>query len=55
MTSMGDTWYTQTSANCGSIAGPGGCLFNIETDPTEHHDLAASLPSKVQELKDRLK
>ena len=26
-------------------------LYNIATDPTEQHDLAASMPEKVEELK----
>ena len=52
---QGDGWYMKTSINCGSIDGPGGCLFNIETDPTEHIDLAATMSSKVQEMKDRLR
>eukprot|EP00045_Choanoeca_perplexa_P013861 m.159069 g.159069 ORF g.159069 m.159069 type:complete len:493 (+) comp16480_c0_seq3:1-1479(+) len=30
-----------------------GCLFNIQEDPTEHNDLAASMPDKLQELLQR--
>merc|ERR1712151_424661 len=29
------------------------CLFNIRNDPCEYHDLSASLPDKVNELKHR--
>ena len=28
----------------------GGCLFELEADPQERHDLAASMPDKVAEL-----
>jgi len=28
-----------------------GCLFNIQEDPSEYNDLAASMPAKLQELK----
>lgn len=29
---------------------PNGCLFDVVKDPTEHNDLAASMPDKVAEL-----
>jgi hypothetical protein len=29
-------------------------LYNIAKDPTEDHDLAASMPNKVEELKARI-
>ena len=33
---------------------PGGCLYNVEDDPTEHHDLSARLPRLKAALKARL-
>ena len=33
---------------------PDGCLYNVEDDPTEHHDLSASLPQLKAVLKARL-
>ncbi|CAE7326290.1 Arsb [Symbiodinium sp. KB8] len=33
------------SMKCGD-----GCLFDVVEDPTEHHELSASMPEKVQEL-----
>lgn len=38
----------QPAFNCGK-----GCLFNIIEDPTEHNDLAASMPDKLAELLQR--
>ena len=38
----------------GLTCGPDGCLFDVVADPTEHVDLAASMPAKVAELKARL-
>jgi hypothetical protein len=31
-----------------------GCLYNLETDPTEHNDVAAINPALVAKLKERL-
>ena len=31
--------------------GLGGCLFNIQSDPGEHTDLALAMPAKLRELK----
>ena len=28
------TGFSKANADCGSLDGPGGCLFNIESDPT---------------------
>lgn len=41
----------KTVEHCGKT---GGCLYNVKTDPTEHHNVAAANPEKLQELKDRL-
>ena len=31
------------------------CLFDVEADPEERRDLAAAMPSKVAEMKDRVR
>ena len=36
----------QGRANCSA-----GCLFNVATDPSEHHELSQAEPEKLQELK----
>ncbi|EGD73972.1 arylsulfatase B [Salpingoeca rosetta] len=38
----------------GAVNCTAGCLFNIEQDPTEHHDVAAQHPDVVADLKQRL-
>lgn len=32
----------------------GGCLYNVNNDPSEHHDLAMAQPTKLRELQLRL-
>ena len=51
---MGKEWWTGSSEHCGTIDA-GGCLFNVQTDPTEHIDLAKTLPAKLEELRARVK
>ncbi|XP_065188415.1 arylsulfatase B-like [Sycon ciliatum] len=34
--------------------GYNGCLYNIKEDPEERHDLAASMPDKAKEMRQRL-
>ena len=49
--------YNSEKSLCGTgtLDGPGGCLFNIEEDQTEHVDLAKTLPAKLEELRERAK
>ena len=60
------SWYGQFTPNASSAPhasqqkGPWaqclpGCLFNVERDPTEHHDLAASEPQVLQRMQARFK
>lgn len=41
--------FSRSIANCSQ-----GCLFDLESDPYEHVNLAASMPEKVDELRSRL-
>jgi len=34
--------------------GVGGCLYELTADPTEHHDLAASMPAVTKRMRARL-
>ena len=43
-----DEMYGQT-LDCSS-----GCLFNVDSDPSERHDLALSEPDRLQSMKERL-
>ena len=49
------THFINATLDCGALDGPGGCLFNIEHDQTEHVDLAKTLPAKLEELRARAK
>lgn len=49
------TEFINATLDCGALDGPGGCLFNIEHDQTEHVDLAKKLPAKLEELRERAK
>lgn len=45
---------------CGQVdpstgAYSGGCLYDLEVDPTEHNDLAAELPTIMEKMESRLK
>jgi arylsulfatase I/J len=52
------TSWKDVPYHCGVPSSPpvgkGGCLFNILTDPTEHHDVAARHPDIVAEMYARL-
>jgi hypothetical protein len=39
-----------TQINCSATPTKMGCLFDILADPTEHVDLALSMPSKAAEI-----
>jgi hypothetical protein len=52
-------WFTpnQTNPNpdvnifaCGNDVAPGGCLFDVSVDPTEHNDIAAQQPALFSSL-----
>ena len=34
--------------------GAAGCVFNIQTDPSERHELTASMPALAASLRERL-
>jgi len=52
------TKWTDVLYHCGvpgtPPVGKGGCLFNILSDPTEHHDVAAAHPDIVADLHARI-
>ena len=39
-----EQWY---ELGCGADSEGGGCLFNLDTDPTEHHNVAMANPTRV--------
>lgn len=47
--SSADIHFGDLTLNCSS-----GCLFDIQTDPTEHIELSTSMPALVQDLTARL-
>lgn len=48
---VSSTWVPQdVRGDCGST----GCLYELTSDPTEHNDLAATMPGKVAELMKQL-
>jgi len=48
-------WQDKPFACGDPVDGSGpGCLFNIADDPTEHNDLASSMPEKVKDLRARI-
>ncbi len=40
--------------HCSAAGGPGACLFNVATDPTEQNDIAAQHPQLVRSMLARL-
>eukprot|EP00041_Stephanoeca_diplocostata_P019448 m.419703 g.419703 ORF g.419703 m.419703 type:complete len:551 (+) comp21308_c0_seq1:304-1956(+) len=43
-------WMSQGTVEDCSADGKKGCLFNIFEDPTEHNDLASTMPEKLDEM-----
>ena len=44
----------RNGTGCGAFACCEGCLYNILDDPTEHHNLRASMPDKYMQMHARL-